>query len=33
VLFRRHPDLALAATPRFRDAYHFHGLERLIVNP
>jgi unspecific monooxygenase len=33
VLFRRHPDLALAAAPRFRDTYHFHGLERLIVNP
>jgi unspecific monooxygenase len=30
-LFRRHPALALRAAPRYRDAYHFHGLERLIM--
>lgn len=29
VLFQRHPGLALAATPRYADIYHFHGLERL----
>ena len=29
VLFRRLPNLRLAAPPRYRDAYHFHGLERL----
>ena len=31
VLFERHPGLALAGPPRYRDAYHFHGLERLII--
>ena len=30
-LFRRLPKLELAETPRYRDAYHFHGLERLMV--
>jgi len=30
-LFRRCPDLRLAAPPRFADTYHFHGLERLMV--
>ncbi|MEM6463518.1 MAG: cytochrome P450 [Pseudomonadota bacterium] len=29
VLFQRLPDMRLAAKPRYRDAYHFHGLERL----
>ncbi len=29
LLFRRLPKLALAGTPRTRDTYHFHGLERL----
>lgn len=29
VLFGRLPSLRLAAEPRYRDAYHFHGLERL----
>jgi cytochrome P450 len=31
ILFARLPGLALAAPPRFRDSYHFHGLERLDV--
>ncbi|RUX21479.1 cytochrome P450 [Mesorhizobium sp. M2A.F.Ca.ET.042.01.1.1] len=30
-LFDRLPDLRLAEEPRFRDTYHFHGLERLAV--
>lgn len=30
-LFERHPRLHLAEQPRFRDTYHFHGLERLAV--
>jgi cytochrome P450 len=29
VLFERLPNLQLAATPLYRDAYHFHGLETL----
>ncbi len=31
VLFDRLPGLALAEEPRFRDSWHFHGLERLMV--
>ncbi len=31
VLFDRLPNLQLAGTPIYRDAYHFHGLEKLIV--
>lgn len=31
LLFKRLPRLALAETPRYRNAYHFHGLERLMV--
>lgn len=31
LLFRRLPRLALAETPRYRNAYHFHGLENLRV--
>ena len=31
VLFDRLPGLRLAETPRYADAYHFHGLERLLV--
>jgi unspecific monooxygenase len=31
VLFDRLPHLALAEEPHFRDSWHFHGLERLIV--
>ena len=30
-LFGRMPNLQLAATPVYRDAYHFHGLEQLCV--
>ena len=29
VLFQRLPDLHLATKPRYRNAYHFHGLEAL----
>lgn len=29
ILFRRLPQLRLAGPPTYRDAYHFHGLERL----
>jgi Cytochrome P450 len=32
-LFRRLPKLALASRPRYRDAYHFHGLEQFVVRP
>ena len=32
LLFARFPGLTLAKAPRFRDAYHFHGLERLLVH-
>ncbi|MFN0194367.1 MAG: cytochrome P450 [Aestuariivirga sp.] len=31
LLFERLPRLSLASPPRYRDAYHFHGLERLDV--
>ena len=31
VLFDRLPKLSLAEEPRFRDSWHFHGLERLMV--
>jgi cytochrome P450 len=31
LLFQRLPKLALAETPRYRNAYHFHGLENLKV--
>ena len=31
ILFRALPNLRIAAPPRLRDAYHFHGLERLSV--
>lgn len=30
-LFRQVPNLRLAATPRYANTYHFHGLERLLV--
>jgi cytochrome P450 len=29
ILFERLPGLSLAEPPRYRDSYHFHGLERL----
>lgn len=31
VLFSRHPGLKIQQPPRYRDSYHFHGLESLIV--
>src|SRR5690606_32166912 len=31
VLFDRLPQLSLMEEPRFRDSWHFHGLERLMV--
>ena len=31
VLFDRCPDMRLAEAPRYGDVYHFHGLERLMV--
>ena len=31
LLFQRLPQLALAGTPQYRNAYHFHGLESLKV--
>jgi unspecific monooxygenase len=31
VLFHRLPGLRLAEPPRYRDSYHFHGLQRLLV--
>ncbi|MBB5755070.1 cytochrome P450 [Prosthecomicrobium pneumaticum] len=31
ILFERLPRLALAGAPRYRDSWHFHGLERLDV--
>jgi unspecific monooxygenase len=30
VLFERLPHIRLAEEPRYRDSYHFHGLERLV---
>jgi cytochrome P450 len=32
VLFERLPKLQLQGVPQYRDAYHFHGLEKLMVN-
>lgn len=31
ILFQRCPNLRLAETPTYADIYHFHGLDRLIV--
>lgn len=31
ILFERLPGLAFAKPPRFRDSFHFHGLEDLVV--
>jgi cytochrome P450 len=31
VLFQRLPNQRLAEDPRYRDSFHFHGLERLLV--
>lgn len=32
VLFDRLPDLRLVEEPTYRDTYHFHGLQRLVVS-
>lgn len=32
VLFSRLPDLRPQGSPRYRDSYHFHGLESLVVS-
>ncbi|WP_309666292.1 cytochrome P450 [Tabrizicola sp.] len=32
ILFQRHASLRLAEPPRYADVYHFHGLQRLMVN-
>lgn len=32
ILFARLPALRLAAPPRYKDVYHFHGLEALLVS-
>src|SRR5690606_31010048 len=31
VLFSRLPGLKLSQPPRYRDSFHFHGLEKLMV--
>ena len=31
VLFERLPKLRLSEEPRYRDSYHFHGLEELLA--
>ncbi len=31
ILFQRLPGLALAAPPQYKDVYHFHGLDRLVL--
>ena len=31
VLFDRMPELKFETPPRYRDSYHFHGLESLLV--
>jgi unspecific monooxygenase len=32
MLLERFPQMSLAAPPRFKNAYHFHGFDRLLVN-
>jgi len=32
VLFERLPDLTFETAPRYRDSFHFHGLESLVVS-
>jgi cytochrome P450 len=32
-LFARLPNLRLAKPPQYKDVYHFHGLEELMVLP
>lgn len=31
MLLQRFPQMTLAETPRFKDAYHFHGFEKLLI--
>jgi cytochrome P450 len=33
LLFKRFPTIAITQPPRYRDAYHFHGLDSLRVTP
>ena len=32
ILFTKYPKMVLAEKPRYADVYHFHGLEKLLVN-
>ena len=32
MLFAKYPKMELAENPRYADVYHFHGLEKLLVN-
>ena len=32
MLFTKYPKIELAENPRYADVYHFHGLEKLLVN-
>ena len=32
ILFTKYPKMELAEKPRYADVYHFHGLEKLLVN-
>ena len=32
MLFTKYPKMELAEKPRYADVYHFHGLEKLLVN-
>ena len=32
MLFTKYPKMELAGKPRYADVYHFHGLEKLLVN-
>ena len=32
ILFTKYPKMGLAEKPRYADVYHFHGLEKLLVN-
>ena len=32
MLFEKYPKMELAENPRYADVYHFHGLEKLLVN-
>jgi cytochrome P450 len=31
MLFRRFPEMKITSNPVYKDAYHFHGLEQLVV--